>query len=180
MQYALIAMVALALIGGGFYYTTTTSSSSKEQEASSQSESMSTMGGEHTMDGGTMMSDEDHAMMMEIDEAKGSAMMTEQGVYETYAVEKLARATHGPVVLFFRASWCPTCQAADKDIRANQTGIPSGVSILDVDYDNSSELKRKYGVTYQHTFVQVDASGNQIHKWSGSRTLSEIVKNIKL
>jgi thiol-disulfide isomerase/thioredoxin len=129
------------------------------------------------MDDGTTMSDEEHAMMLEIERStqgeKGS------GVYETYAPEKLARASEGPVVLFFRASWCPTCQAADKDIRASLTSIPGGVTILDVDYDASAALKKKYGVTYQHTFVQVDASGAQIAKWSGSRTLSEIVKNIK-
>ncbi len=131
----------------------------------------------HSMDDGTTMSDEEHAMMMEIEKSAQGAQSS--GVYELYAADKIARASSGPVVLFFRASWCPTCQAADKDIRANAATIPSGVVILDVDYDNSADLKKKYGVTYQHTFVQVDASGNQIAKWSGSRTLSEVVKNIK-
>jgi ABC-type uncharacterized transport system YnjBCD substrate-binding protein len=57
--------------------------------------------------------------------------------------------------------------------------IPEGVYILDVDYDNSAELKQKYGVTMQHTLVQVDAKGNMITKWSGGDTLDSVVKNLK-
>jgi hypothetical protein len=47
-----------------------------------------------------------------------------------------------------------------------------------VDYDNSDELKKKYGVTYQHTLVQVDKDGNLIKKWSGSPTLTSLVKEV--
>lgn len=100
------------------------------------------------------------------------------GSYEVYAPEKLTKATDGKVVLFFRASWCPTCKALDADIRANLAKIPAGVTILDVDYDKYVDLKKKYNVTYQHTMVQVDASGNQIQKWSGSPTLGSILEKI--
>ena len=101
------------------------------------------------------------------------------GSYESYAPEKLAFAETGNVVLFFRASWCPTCRALEKDIKENLSSIPTDLKILDVDYDNSSELKRKYGVTTQHTLVQVDKDGNMISKWSGSPTLSSLVIQIK-
>ncbi|MEK7564045.1 MAG: hypothetical protein AAB510_00550 [Patescibacteria group bacterium] len=57
--------------------------------------------------------------------------------------------------------------------------IPSDLSILDVDYDNSSDLKKKYGVTYQHTFVQVDKDGNMIKKWNGSPTLAKLVSEVR-
>jgi thioredoxin 1 len=103
----------------------------------------------------------------------------EVGSYEKYSPEKIARAEEGGVVLFFRASWCPTCRALDANIRTNLNAIPAGVTILDVDYDNSTALKQKYGVTYQHTFVQVDASGNQIAKWTGSPTLLELLAKIQ-
>jgi thiol-disulfide isomerase/thioredoxin len=109
----------------------------------------------------------------------GEAIM-KAGTYEAYAAEKvmLASDVHD-VVLFFRASWCPTCRAVDSDIKANLAKIPSDLTILDVDYDNSSSLKQKYGVTYQHTFVQVDKDGNLIKKWSGSSTLSLLVAEVK-
>lgn len=106
-------------------------------------------------------------------------MMATSGAYVAYAPERLADAAKGKVVLFFRASWCPTCRALDKDIRANAAKIPAGVTILDVDYDTAVSLKQKYGVTTQHTLVQVDAQGNQIAKWGGSPSLSALVASIK-
>jgi thiol-disulfide isomerase/thioredoxin len=111
---------------------------------------------------------------------KKEETMMKAGSYEAYASEKviLASATHD-VVLFFRASWCSICRAVDADIKANLSKIPSSLSILDVNYDNSTALKKKYGVTYQHTFVQVDKDGNLIKKWSGSPTLSALVAEVK-
>lgn len=106
-------------------------------------------------------------------------VMMEKGSYETYDVSKLARAEKGDVVLFFKASWCPSCKAVDADIKANQNSIKDGLTILEVDYDNSQALKTKYGVTYQHTFVQVDSNGTQIAKWSGSPTLASLTSNLK-
>lgn len=101
------------------------------------------------------------------------------GSYEAYDASKLANANSGDVVLFFRAAWCPTCRALDADIRSKLGGIPADLTILDVDYDNSTELKQKYGVTYQHTFVQVDAQGNLIKKWTNSPTLAALVMEIQ-
>lgn len=121
----------------------------------------------------TMQKDE--TSMME----KADTMM-KSGSYEAYSPEKvmLASSTQD-VVLFFKASWCPSCRAVDADIKANLGKIPVSLTILDVNYDNSSELKKKYGVTYQHTFVQVDKDGNMIKKWSGSPTLASLVLEVK-
>ncbi len=119
-----------------------------------------------------MMSPEDEKMMADEKE------MAAPGVYESYAPEKLARAETGDVVLFFHASWCPSCRGLNADIEKNLDAIPSGVNILKVDYDSETELKKKYGITYQHTLVQVAADGTMINKWSGSPTLSSVVSNI--
>lgn len=100
------------------------------------------------------------------------------GSYEVYAPEKIARAEQGKVVLFFRAPWCPTCRALDADIRANLNAIPKNVTILDVDYDSSIALKQQYGVTYQHTLIQVNAQGNQIARWNGTPLLAELLSRI--
>lgn len=104
--------------------------------------------------------------------------MMKSGSYEAYAPEKLMRAETGDVVLFFHASWCPSCRGLNADIEKNLSAIPSEVSILKVDYDTESELKKKYGVTYQHTLVQVTADGTLVKKWSGSPTLSSLVAEI--
>ncbi len=102
-----------------------------------------------------------------------------KGSYEAYSIEKLARAETGDVVLFFHASWCPSCRGLNGDIEKNISSIPAGVSILKLDYDKEKDLKKKYGVTYQHTLVQVDKDGNLIKKWSGSPTLTKLVSEIK-
>ena len=116
--------------------------------------------------------------MKKDDSMKDGAMM-QKGSYEPYAPEKLTKADSGDVVLFFRASWCPTCKALDSDIRAHVSEIPAALTILDVDYDNSAALKQKYGVTYQHTFVQVGLDGTVIKKWSGSPTLASLVGQVQ-
>jgi thiol-disulfide isomerase/thioredoxin len=92
-----------------------------------------------------------------------------------YDAKHLAFAEKGKVVLFFKASWCPSCQALDKDINANLSKLPADVLILKVDYDNSSELKKKYSVLGQHTLVQVDKDGNMKSTWRGSATVSELL-----
>jgi thiol-disulfide isomerase/thioredoxin len=125
------------------------------------------------MEGDKMMENKDGAMM-----EKDSAMMS-KGSYEMYDATKLAMAKDGKVVLFFKASWCPTCRTLDADIKASLADIPAGVTILEVDYDKYGDLKQKYGVTMQHTLVQVDASGNQIMKWSGGNTLESVVDKLK-
>ncbi len=81
------------------------------------------------------------------------------------------------VVLFFNAKWCPSCQQANKSFLNNK--VPAGLIILSVDYDTSTELKKKYGVTYQHTFVQVDSNGNMIKKWSGSLDATKVNEQVK-
>jgi thiol-disulfide isomerase/thioredoxin len=83
---------------------------------------------------------------------------------ETVAAEQ---SSGNKVVLFFHAPWCPFCRAANTAFLQRADEIPSGVVVLKTDYDTNTELKRKYGVTYQHTFVQIDANGNQVSKWNG-------------
>lgn len=108
----------------------------------------------------------------------GTVMPT-SGSYEPYSAARVALASpEQPVVLFFRAPWCPTCRALDADIRAKLSAIPTGLTILDVDYDTATELKQRYGVTYQHTLVQVDAQGNLLKKWSGSPTLAALAGQV--
>lgn len=119
---------------------------------------------------------DDTEVMMKKDEGEA---MAKSGSYEKYSAEKVAQAETGDIVLFFKASWCPTCKALDFNIKANVSNIPNGLAILEIDYDNSLELRKKYGVTYQHTLVQVDKDGNLIKKWSGSPTLAAIVAEVK-
>jgi len=166
-----VLIIILILIVGGVYI------------GNNSKDSFDVMEGNDAMmieDEDSMMNDEDSMMQEDGDKMMddGEAMM-KSGSYETYSPEKLALADIGDVVLFFRASWCPTCRTLDADIKSHLGDIPENVAILDVNYDTSTALKQKYGVTYQHTLVQVDSAGNQIAKWSGSPTLASLLTNIK-
>lgn len=85
-------------------------------------------------------------------------------------------AAKGTTVYFFAAAWCPNCKAAYKDIRMNYKSFPKGFSLIFVNYDTEKDLAKKYGVTYQHTYVRIDAKGKALKVWSGSRTVDQIVK----
>jgi len=92
---------------------------------------------------------------------------------------ELASIVNDKRVLFFHASWCPTCKTLDKDISSNLLKIPVGVTIAQLDFDKEIDLKKKYGVTLQHTLVQIDSKGNELAKWSGSRDLEDLIARIK-
>ncbi|MBI2037451.1 MAG: thioredoxin family protein [Candidatus Magasanikbacteria bacterium] len=114
--------------------------------------------------------------------AEKEAMMDKAvaGMYKDYSPAALAEATKngGKAVLFFWAAWCPYCKEANADFLANTSKIPNNVTVLKTNYDTEKDLKTKYGVTYQHTFVQVDAQGNQITKWNGGGTQA-LINNLK-
>ena len=189
-----IGVIVLAVIVGGIYISNNAKNDAMMAEEQMEQKAMEDqkMAEEKAMMEKRAMEEKDAMMkadntetdsMMKKDETSmmdKSDTMMKVGSYETYAPEKvaLASATHD-VVLFFRASWCPTCRALDADIKANLSKIPESLAILDVNYDNSTALKQKYSVTYQHTFVQVDKDGNLIKKWSGSPTLSALVSEVK-
>lgn len=74
------------------------------------------------------------------------------------------------VVYLFSASWCPVCQATDKALTDGSLMVPAKVTVVTVDYDDATDLKTKYGVTTQHTLVQIDSSGKKVAKWTATST----------
>jgi len=86
----------------------------------------------------------------------GAEQPATAGAYVDYSDTAIANA-QGTVLLFFHAPWCPQCRSLEADILAQ--GVPAGVTIIKVDYDTHQDLRQKYGVTQQTTFVEVDATG---------------------
>jgi len=85
----------------------------------------------------------------------------------------------GKIVLDFYAAWCPSCRRLEKDIKANLDSIPSDLTIVKVNYDSERALKQQYGVTRQHTLVQIDQQGNKVSLWTGSPTLESLVGSVQ-
>lgn len=104
--------------------------------------------------------------------------------YVPYSKAAYDAAIGGRRVLYFYATWCPSCKLANEDFLANPNNIPADLVIFRVNYNDpdtdkaEKDLASKYGITYQHTFVQVDKEDKEIVKWNGGDT-DEINTNIK-
>lgn len=122
-----------------------------------------------------MMSGEimDHSGM---DMKEKDAMLKPTG-YMNYDEMKVSEALAGgqKVALFFHATWCPSCKALDKSINSEVSSIPSDTLIVKVDYDSSTEMKKKYRVTSQHTTVLIDKDMNLISKKLGAKNIAEVL-----
>jgi len=100
------------------------------------------------------------------------------GMYVDYSDTDIS-SLDGKIVLDFYASWCPACRKLESDINDSLLDIPAGVNLVKVNYDTETALKQQYGVTRQHTLVQIDQQGNLIKKWSGGSTLESILSEIQ-
>lgn len=104
--------------------------------------------------------------------------------YVEYSKAVLDQAADKRRALYFYASWCPICRPANEDFKKNSSKIPEDMVVVRVNYNDpdtdqeEKDLAKKYGITYQHTFVQIDAQGNELTRWSGGQT-DELLANIK-
>jgi len=120
--------------------------------------------------------------MMEGDKMTNDIMAKSR--YVEYDKLNFDSASNNRRVLFFYASWCPTCKPADASFTKNVTKIPEDVTLIRVNYNDTDtdqeekDLAKKYGITYQHTFVQINSDGMEIAKWNGGQ-LDELLSNIK-
>ncbi|MFA6004966.1 MAG: thioredoxin family protein [Patescibacteria group bacterium] len=127
----------------------------------------------------SMMKKEGEVMMKKTED---NMMATSR--YVEYSAAALEKAVTGRRVLFFYASWCPTCRPADESFTQNSAKIPEDVTLLRVNYNDpdtdqeEKDLAQKYGITYQHTFIQIDSTGNEVTKWNGGQ-INELLSNLK-
>ncbi len=165
--------ITVIVLGGGWMIASNQAKNDSAGHAAMEKE---------MVDSKDAMMKKDDAAMEKIDDK----MMTDQNSsnYVEYTKETLEQAANKRRILYFYASWCPTCRPADADLKANESKIPKDVTVLRTNYNDpdtdqeEKELAKKYAVTYQHTFVQIDANGNEVTKWNGGQT-KELLANIK-
>lgn len=75
-------------------------------------------------------------------------------------------AAAGKTVVFFYAAWCPNCRATVAELNARWDEVNPELTLVIADYDKETALKAKYGITYQDTFVLLDATGAGIEVWN--------------
>jgi len=87
-------------------------------------------------------------------------------------------------VLFFYANWCPTCRPVDQELGNDPNKLPEDVVVIRVNYNDTDtdqeekQLAKKYGITYQHTFVEIDSVGNALQIWNGGG-VAEILERLQ-
>lgn len=94
-------------------------------------------------------------------------VMKSDSRYVDYSKQKFDLYKDKKRVLYFHATWCPDCQRYNKEFLNNLDKIPKDVVLFRTDYDMEKDLKQKYNIVYQHTYILVDSEGNEIKKWNG-------------
>ncbi len=171
----MIAAVVVVLGGGYVAYMNVVPDAADTQEDTMMKDDAMMDGNEgewtdeemRAMEDGTMMKEEDGMMGDETMKKEDAPTKVEpvDGSYGAYSPSVLANGQKK--VLFFHAAWCPVCRHADTQLTAWYTTHPFPISVYRVDYDTSADLKAKYGVTYQHTYVLVDGQGNALKVLQG-------------
>lgn len=173
----IIGIVILVLIGGGLY-----NANQKSEQAKMASEKAAMEEKKATDEVNPYATKTQEQIAMEKQKA-----MTDKNInarYVPYSKAAYDESADKRRVLYFYATWCPSCKIANEDFTANPNKIPEDVIVIRINYNDpdtdqeEKDLAKKYGITYQHTFVQVDAQGKELTKWNGGQT-DELVTNIK-
>lgn len=168
----MIVFILIGVLTGGIFAFSSNQNAKTEQEK---------MAAERKTEEAAIQDKEETTPENEKKSTMNDASISERGSYVTLADYNLnpSKYSTSKQVYFFHASWCPICQSIDKKISADITKIPAGVTLIKTDFDSNTELRKKYGVTTQYTFVQVDENGNEIKQWSAS-SLSKAIDGIEL
>jgi thioredoxin 1 len=172
-----VVVIALGIGVFAFSRTTTQSDSTMKKDEAMMPKKDATMEQKDAM-----MKKDDASMQASDDKMMGDKKMTSR--YVEYSKEALDKVASKRRVLFFYASWCPTCKPADANFTQNASKIPEDVTLIRVNYNDpetdqeEKDLAKKYGITYQHTFVQIDGSGKEVTKWNGGQ-IDELLSKIK-
>lgn len=97
--------------------------------------------------------------------------------YDQYQASK-DKYADSKVVLFFNAKWCPACRAINEALTSDPGKIPAKTTVVSVDYDQHTDLRQRYGMTTQHTFVQTDPNGEKTRQWV-STSVDALLKELQ-
>jgi thiol:disulfide interchange protein len=110
--------------------------------------------------------------------------------YEEYSPSAYAkaRAEGRPVFLNFYASWCPFCKEQEPRLRAlfENGKFPPGIRAFLVHYNDAETdaddkaIAKEFGVTYQHTYIFLNADGTEAKRTTGTTTDEAFLAHLQL
>jgi pentapeptide MXKDX repeat protein len=173
----IVAFVLVSLLGGALAFSNNRTDKKNAEVAAMEKEKSETAAMEkEKMEKEAMEKD---AMVKEDSVMEKDDAMSASGSYVTLADYSANEAKYADSkkVYFFHASWCPICRSIDEEITGDTSKIPAKVTIIKTDFDSATELRKKFGVSTQYTFVEVDAAGNEVSQWSAT-TLQKALDGI--
>lgn len=181
----------MVLVGGGLYVANQNSQQAEQAKMAQEKAAMEEKAAMQAKveDKDAMVKKEGAAMEKSEDSSVGTGqdkMMKKSSAsrYAEYSKAVLDQTAGHRRILYFYATWCPSCKIANADFKANPSRIPEDVTVIRVNYNDpdtdqeEKDLAKKYGITYQHTFVQIDGQGKQVTKWNGGN-IDELLTEIK-
>lgn len=106
----------------------------------------------------------------------------------TQAAYDAAKASGQPTMLYFYATWCPICARQEPIIVDLFNGgeiADLGIAAFRVNFNDPETdaderaLAERFGISYQHTFVLLDASGAVRAKFTGQQSKAQLVSALK-
>lgn len=91
--------------------------------------------------------------------------------------ENLIKNFDWRIILEFYANWCSTCKSFDKSLE--DYDLPENILILKIDFDNSEELRKKYAVLTQSTFVEINNREEVLNRFIGIINIEDLVEKLK-
>ena len=90
----------------------------------------------------------------------------------------LAKEENKPYFIKFEAVWCGPCKLMDKYVYASKAVVKAAqdVHCVKVDTDDYPALKQKYGVNALPTGILFDATGNELKRFEGYRSVKAMEK----
>lgn len=167
-------VVILIIVGGGLFIVSQQSQKAEDAKMTQEKADKNTPEQEAMEKNNSVMEKTNDSKMMGNTNSR----------YVMYSKSEYDKAAGNRRVLFFYASWCPTCRPTDANLKESTSKIPEDVIVIRVNYNDpetdqeEKDLAKKYGVTYQHTFVQIDSEGKEVAKWNGGQ-IDELIAKIK-
>lgn len=180
-----VAVISVVALGGIGYYVTTrqndtsnntttqTATTTQDEAKKPMSNTQSEMKHDHDDHEGHDHEGHDHEGHNHADHDdhdKTDKNMTANAMYidlDTYKAD-MSKYSSSKVVYFFHASWCSVCIQVDTALKSKTNELPANTTIVKVDFDTAKEMRQKYGVTTQTTFVQVNDKDELVKKWTAS------------
>lgn len=176
-NYLVYAVITLVAIGGiGFLVTNETSTTGSSATNDSVDARNQLAPEDTTPVSQNLTADE---MAANATEAESPAATKTAGTYQDYDPALVAASTADTIVLFFHATWCPSCRALHNDITNNVAAIPPGVEIYRADFDIHTELRRQNNVTLQHSVMTIDTDGIAISNITHPLNLSALLASLQ-